>query len=215
MVQRIPATEWSERVEALLPRFSAGRDRVEKFLAERLALVGGRDSFVEPTLRVKGEELPALEALRRWLESTEQTALVLGEYGSGKSTMLAKWCADLWDKEGTSRPLPCSLGASAAARDAEGLLLDAADTPDTPANRAALRLLIQTQRILPCFDGFDEMATRVGADEMVARLSGLLGVAAEGGRVVVSSREHYFESESALRSTTAEAMQRALGASPG
>ncbi|HYO54562.1 pentapeptide repeat-containing protein, partial [Archangium sp.] len=212
-VRAVSTEEGRKRLEALLPRFEPAGERARVLLAERLASVKG--AFVEPTVRVGEEELPALKALDRWLSSTDQTALVLGDYGSGKSTTLAKWCTGLWERGDASRPLLCSLASAAPARDAHGLLLDAAGTPDTPAHRAALRLLIQTRRLLPVFDGFDEMATRLGSSGLAGRLSELLGVAEGGGRVVVSSREHYFESESTLHSTAAQALSQALGASAG
>ncbi|MBN1209953.1 MAG: pentapeptide repeat-containing protein, partial [Myxococcaceae bacterium] len=202
-----------QRLEALLSRFEKGRDRVQALRAERLASVNG--AFVQPTVQRGETKLPALEALDQWLASRDQTALVLGEYGSGKSTTLAEWCSRLWERGDAPRPLLCSLASAATARDALGLLLDAAGADDTTANRAALRLLINAQRVLPIFDGFDEMATRLGSSGLAGRLSELLGVAEDTGRVVVSSREHYFESEATLHSTTAEALRQAVGASVG
>ena len=211
-VRVVPTETGKTRLAALLSRFDKGRAHVERLRAERLPSV---KSFVEPTVRMDEEKAAALKALDQWLASTDQTLLVLGEYGSGKSTTLAEWCSRLWERDDAPRPLLCSLASAATARDAHGLLLDAAGAEDTPANRAALRLLLKTQRLLPVFDGFDEMATRLGSGGLASRLSELLGVAEGGGRVVVSSREHYFESEATLHSTAAEALRQALGASAG
>ncbi|KFA89112.1 pentapeptide repeat-containing protein, partial [Archangium violaceum] len=212
-MQCVSTESGKKRLEALCSRFEKGRERVEVLRAERLATVNG--SFVQPTVRVGEVSLPALDALDQWLESGDQTALVLGEYGAGKSTTLAVWCSRLWSQDEAPRPLLSSLASAATGRDAHGLLLDAAGAEDTPANRAALRLLIRTRRVLPVFDGFDEMATRLGSSGLAGRLSELLGVAEETGRVVVSSREHYFESETTLHSTAAEALRQALGTSSG
>ncbi|EPX62050.1 hypothetical protein D187_009953 [Cystobacter fuscus DSM 2262] len=212
-VQRVSTESSTKQLEALRSRFEKGRERVEALRVERLASVNG--SFVQPTVRVGETSLPALEGLDQWLGSGLQTALVLGEYGAGKSTTLAVWCSRLWSRDEAPRPLLCSLASAATGRDTHGLLLDAAGTEDTPANRAALRLLIRTRRVLPVFDGFDEMATRLGSGGLAGRLSELLGVAEDTGRVVVSSREHYFESETTLHSTAVEALSQALGASSG
>ena len=212
-LQRVSTESAQKRLEALRPRFEKGRERVEALRAERLASVNG--SFVQPTVRMGEASLPALVALDLWLDSRDQMALVLGEYGAGKSTTLAEWCSRLWSRDEAPRPLLCSLASAATGRDAHGLLLDASGAEDTPANRAALSLLIKTRRMLPVFDGFDEMATRLGSGGLAGRLSELLGVAEQTGRVVVSSREHYFESETTLHSTAAEALRQALGTSSG
>jgi WD40 repeat protein/predicted amidohydrolase len=217
-VQVVSAAKLPERLAALLPRFKGSQERVKQLRAGRLESVN--NTFVEPTVRVGKKEQGALAALDEWLASSNQTALLLGDYGSGKSTTLAEWCFRLWERSDAPHPLLCNLASAAMTRDAEGLLLDATGTQDepvedTPANRAALHLLLRAGRLLPVFDGFDEMATRLGSDGLAGRLSELIGVAAGGGRVVVSSREHYFESEDTLSSTTASALRQALGASAG
>ena len=52
-----------------------------------------------------------------------------------------------------------------------------------------MELLIRAKRLLPIFDGFDEMATRVTKEELPERLASLLAVAGSSGRVVISSRD--------------------------
>ncbi|MDC0743594.1 SIR2 family protein [Polyangium mundeleinium] len=69
--------------------------------------------------------------------------------------------------------------------------------------------------LVPCFDGFDEMATRVGQADLGGRLAGLLEVACGGGWVVLSCRDHYFPTETGLRTTAEQALAKALGASAG
>ena len=59
------------------------------------------------------------------------------------------------------------------------------------------------------------MATRLTPADVAGRLSDLLSVAQGGGRVVVSSRDHYFPTEENLATTTDQALARALGESGG
>ncbi len=210
-IRAVPTEAARARLESLRSRFDKGQERVEKLPLGAAGLREGLRRAHGPQRR--NDAARAGGARSAGLAPPIRRSLVLGEYGAGKSTTLAEWCSTLWKRDQATRPLLCSLASAATARDAHGLLLDAAGAEDSPANRAALRLLIKTQRLLPVFDGFDEMATRLGSGGLASRLSELLGVAEGSGRVVVSSREHYFESEETLHSTAAEALRQALGAS--
>ncbi|HLL03000.1 MAG TPA: pentapeptide repeat-containing protein [Myxococcaceae bacterium] len=206
----IPPTSLRSRAQALLPRFEGARALVSSLREERLREVQGQ--FVEPDARVRdGAREPLLGALESWLDSGPRTALLLGEFGSGKSTALAEWAWRRWQKEEVPRPLLANIAGATTDRGAEALLLEAAGLEDTITHRAALRVLIQHQLLVPCFDGFDEMATRTDATELAGRLAGLLGVARGGGRVLVSSRSHYFPTEAHLQNAVAEALAQALG----
>ncbi|WP_437290536.1 pentapeptide repeat-containing protein [Sorangium sp. So ce406] len=210
----IPPDAMMARIADLVARFGGARAVITALRDQRLHEVDGR--FVEPDARVDGgEATPMLGALDAWLSSGEQTALMLGEFGLGKSTALAAWACGRW--ESGQRPLPVvvNLAGASPSASAEQLLLQAARLDDNPENRAALRLLTQHRLIVPCFDGFDEMATRLEAAELAGRLSGLLEVAEGGGKVMVSSRDNYFPSEAHLTTTTESALAQALGASAG
>jgi WD40 repeat protein len=214
-LEEIAAAEYPKRITALLPRYKGAREVIEALREQRLREVLGQ--FVAPDVIIAGTrgKQPIFDALDAWLASDEQTALILGEFGAGKSTSLCEWAHRLWAKEGAARPILVSLAAASRAMDPEGLLLEAARAEDTRKNRAALRLLIRRRLILPCFDGFDEMATRLEASDLAGRLSGLLEVGRGGGKVVVTSRDNYFPSEAELRTTAESALAQALGASAG
>jgi hypothetical protein len=225
---------FAERASRLLPRFDGARQVIEQLRQQRLRDVGGK--FVWPHVRVQGqdESRSACEALDEWLASSEQTALLLGEFGTGKSTLLAQWAVRRWDEQpamsrrilqtgvhgwdefpAQSRPVLCSLSGAGPSADAEALLLQASGIRDTLANRAALLLSIRRHQLLPIFDGFDEMATRLTPADLAGRLAELLRVARGGGQVVVSSRDHYFPTEDQLRTATEQALADALGRSSG
>ncbi|TKD09165.1 SIR2 family protein [Polyangium fumosum] len=199
-----------KRARRILPRFAGAQTRIDARVEDRLREVGGQ--FIEPAVRVDGTgPEPALAAMDTWLAEGGQTALLLGEFGTGKSTLLARWAQERWRAPTGPGALLVNLAGADTHMVAEQLLLDAADVSDDSANRAALALLVRYQLLVPCFDGFDEMATRVGEAELSGRLAGLLGVARGGGRVVLSCRDHYFPTETGLRATA----EQALGSSAG
>ncbi|WP_437899842.1 pentapeptide repeat-containing protein [Sorangium sp. So ce124] len=210
----VPSDARRDRIARLLPRFDGARAVIAALRDQRLREVDGR--FVEPDARVDGgEPTPMLGALDAWLSSGEPTALVLGEFGLGKSTALAVWADRRWESAATPLPLLVNLAGASPSASAEQLLLQAAGLADAPENRAAVRLLTRHRLLVPCFDGFDEMATRLEAAELAGRLSGLLEIAAGGGKVLVSSRDNYFPSQAHLTTTTDSALSQALGAPAG
>jgi WD40 repeat protein len=203
------------RCAALGPRFYGARQAIQSLSEHHLREVKGK--FVESEARVNGgERQPILGRLDDWLSSNEQTALLLGEFGSGKSTALAVWAERQWQRESGPRPILVNLAGAVPTMDAEGLLFEAAGAEDTPANRAAIRLLVRYRFAVPCFDGFDEIATRVGAADLAGRLAALLEIARGGpGQVLVSCRDNYFPTGAQLNTTTESALLQALGSSAG
>jgi WD40 repeat protein len=69
--------------------------------------------------------------------------------------------------------------------------------------------------LLPVFDGFDEMATRLTDKELAGSLSALIQAARGGGRVVISARASFFSSEPHLGAATVSALEQALRLSSG
>ncbi|HLM72961.1 MAG TPA: pentapeptide repeat-containing protein, partial [Polyangiaceae bacterium] len=214
-LQSIPVAEYPGRILSLLDRVKGARETIEELRRQKLREVEGH--FVPPDVLVNGgvTRRSILEALDEWLASDEQTALVLGEFGAGKSTSLAEWTYRHWEAGSRSHAILVSLATAPRAMDAEGLLLQAARAEDTRQNRAALRLLLRRRLVIACFDGFDEMATRLEASDLAGRLSGLLEVGRGGGKVVVTSRDNYFPSEEDLKTTSESALLSTLGASAG
>ncbi|MCA9641380.1 MAG: NACHT domain-containing protein, partial [Myxococcales bacterium] len=200
-------------VTILAPMFSGAQEIVSALRKQRLREVS--NEFVEPDASIGGESGSVLAMLDAWLASGDQTALVLGEFGVGKSTVLAQWAYDRWERGKEPLPILVNLAGVGPTAAPEALLLQAAGLDDVPKHRAALRLLIRYGHIVPCFDGFDEMATRLEGSELAGRLAALLEVAAGGGKVLISSRTNYFPSKEHLRTAADTALVQALGESAG
>lgn len=165
--------------------------------------------FIDPSLSVLGSILGGCEGIDRWLGHAGRMSalLLLGRFGSGKSTLLAEWAHRRWLTQNHLRPLLVNLAETSRAQDPWDMLARAARLDPTPANKAALELLLNQQKILAIFDGFDEMATRVSKEELAERLRALLSVADGGGRVILSSRDAYFGSEDELGRTLSESLE--------
>ncbi|XXX80807.1 pentapeptide repeat-containing protein [Sorangium sp. So ce134] len=214
-LEAIPQDALAPRIARLSPRFDGARGVIAALREQRLREVGGR--FVEPDARVDGrdEPTPLLGALDAWLSSGDKIALVLGEFGLGKSTALAAWAERRWASPEGPRPLLVNLAGASPNVTPEQLLLQAAGLQDLAANRAALRLLVRHRLLVPCFDGFDEMATRLAASELAGRRASLLEVTAGGGKAVISSREDHFPAEAHLQATAEGGPSQAPGAPAG
>ncbi len=179
---------------ALRPRLDGTIERVAAFRTRKLGHVRG--VFVPLDVLVDGERREVGGVLDAWFREGGRVCLVLGEFGRGKSTVLADWAVRRWT-EAWPRPLLVDLAGESVAADPLRMLLDAAGVPDEAAARAAMRVLVRRGDVVPCFDGFDEMATRVVSTDLPGRLRALVE-AAEGGRVLISSRDNYFRREDEL-----------------
>lgn len=144
---------------------------------------------------------PASQVLDDWAASTDRLALLLGEFGCGKSTLLNEWTLVRTRDRKLPLPLVVLLAEVGRDRSAEAAILDTVRLTDTTAERARLRLLINHDRIIPCFDGFDEFVTRVAPDEASIRLRQFMALAGRGGHVLVAAREHYFGGATHLSKT--------------
>lgn len=192
------------RIAGLRPVLDGARDVIIGLRDRRLREVGGH--YVDPDVAVDDRSGPARAALDAWLDpeppphdkAGRPIALVLGEFGAGKSTLLADWCLHRWrDRSDGPRPILIDLAGAGEQADALALVLGGCGLADTPAHRAAMALLIAAGHAVPCFDGFDEMATRMQASALAGRLTALTSVVAGGGHAVVSSRSNYFPGASA------------------
>jgi predicted amidohydrolase len=173
--------EIATRIAGLRPVLDGARDVIIGLRDRRLREVGGH--YVDPDVEVDDRSGPARAALDDWLDpeapphdkADRPIALVLGEFGAGKSTLLADWCLHRWrDRSDSPRPILIDLAGAGEQADALALVLGGCGLADTPAHRAAMALLIAAGHAVPCFDGFDEMATRLQASALGGRLAALM-----------------------------------------
>lgn len=195
----------------LCPQFASARLRAADERTRRLREVNGQ--FEEPSIEGGSGAGPvrALAALDVWLHSPSACAVVVGPFGCGKSTLLVHWAT--LPRTG-DRPILvyCNLAGAGESATAIGIVIAGAGLDDTPAHRAAVELLVRRGDLVPIFDGFDEMATRTSPDAIAGRLSELMSVAADGGKVVISSRDNYFPDDTSLQTTVTQALAKVLGA---
>jgi uncharacterized protein YjbI with pentapeptide repeats len=135
---------------------------------------------------------PALQLLDNWASSDDQVALLLGEFGCGKSTILNEWALDRVRGSSLGLPIVVLLARVSPEKTAITAVLESASLAETAGERARLQLLIRYGRVIPCFDGFDEFATRTAPGQTQLRLHQFLALARRGGRVAIAARDHYF-----------------------
>lgn len=158
------------------------------------------DTYEEPFFQdSKGHEM-ANAWLKRWkayASSESKWLIILGEYGTGKTT-LTRILQHRWLEEyraDPSQPIPIRIELRNFSRqfDARGLLHHFLDT-----NRLShvpiefLEFLIKSGRVILLLDGYDEMAQFLNARERRACLSALAELSSDGAKGILTSRPNYF-----------------------
>ncbi len=153
----------------------------------------------------------AVSRLLAWAQGQgPRSAVILGEYGSGKTFLCRVFCSaltkerqrsaeagpvpvyvDLRDVPLPSRDIEYSSTAQAVLRHALARLKT---REQTDAACHALREAVEAGLILLVLDGFDEIAARLSSHNSERLLRELLGLGGQRGRLLLSSRTHLFES---------------------
>ena len=155
----------------------------------------------------------AFDTVSGWLRETEpRFILILGEFGTGKTFLLC----ELARKLGTTltiAPILVELRALEKAGSVNQLL--AGHFARHPMDRIyaddRLRYMIQQGRVALLFDGFDELALRVGFERAADHLETLIQAAEGSARIVVTSRTSHFENDKQVRRRLGEDVGRVRG----
>lgn len=145
----------------------------------------------------------ALRFLWDLLASPDQRrfALVLGEFGAGKTFLLRELCRRMVVEKHPVWPVLVEMDKLEKRHDLPTLLAAHFAQADVPGfNYKAFQYMLDQGRIALLFDGFDELADRVTYDSVNAHFDTVLS-AARGGqaKVVLSSRRQHFLSEAQVK----------------
>ncbi|MDX1968255.1 MAG: metallophosphoesterase, partial [Planctomycetaceae bacterium] len=151
----------------------------------------------------------ALRDVAQWLSSTESCfTLILGEFGTGKTFLLNQLARRLGELPGIN-PVLIELRALDKANEIDQLLAQHfALKQFRIIDLDKLRYMIREGRIVLLFDGFDELALRVGFARAADHLDTLIQAADKNARMVVTSRTSHFENDKQVRNKLGDHVKR-------
>lgn len=148
------------------------------------------------------EKVLMREYVDDFIESEYKALLILGDYGSGKTSFCYIYTLELLDKfiQGRSRVLPILIklrGYNKAVGVAQ-LLTDyfVNDLGINNFNILSLKLLLKNINTVLIFDGFDEVAKKVDFDIKYDVLKEICSLAEKETKIVVTCRPNYFQNAS-------------------
>ncbi|MGQ0574635.1 MAG: pentapeptide repeat-containing protein [Pseudonocardia sp.] len=150
------------------------------------------------------------EELIRLLTADEGClALVLGDFGRGKSFVLREVARRLGEQERHLVPVLVDLRAVDKASDLRGLLAaHLATHGEGVINPKAFEYMLREGRVVLLFDGFDELVARLTYDRAVAHLRMLAAAAHDRAKIVVACRTQHFSSHQQVLDALAEHGER-------
>ena len=148
------------------------------------------------------EKVLMKEYVDSFLESEYKALLILGDYGSGKTSFCYVYTLELLDNflQGKSGVLPILIklrGYNKAVGVAQ-LLTDyfVNDLGINNFNIMSLKLLLKNINVVLIFDGFDEIAKKVDFDIKYDALKEICSLAEKETKIVVTCRPNYFQNAS-------------------
>ncbi len=155
----------------------------------------------------------ALDQVSAWLvEPDPRFILILGEFGTGKTFLLRQVALRLGQMDAAPVPLLIELRYLEKARKLDELLAQHfARQQFDRFDLTALHYMMRQGRVVLLFDGFDELALRVGYAQAAEHLDTLIEAAEGDARVVVSCRTSYFENDRQIRLALGRHVERVRG----
>jgi|GEM_PF-3128173 len=163
------------------------------------------EHFIEPTAQHENTKIPhpIISLINKWILDPEMNHLtLLGDYGSGKTTVLKKYCYELLlkyidvviNKGGRARiPIFIDLKKYHQAISLKQIVLDLFDTYSIKlSSYPAFEFALEEGQILLVLDGFDEMVSRGNYQVTLKNFKTLINQAKSKAKIILSCRTHYF-----------------------
>jgi WD40 repeat protein len=156
--------------------------------------------YIEPCVRREGKEdtEEAGSFLDQWLNRPEARQItLLGDYGTGKTSLARKLAHDLGEKhlKDPTQPVPVlvNLREAKSSLGLENLVIHHLQTHGIErASFKAFWHLLEQGFIVLIFDGFDELVTRTNARLTLENLRELNRAVTGNSKVLLTCRTHYF-----------------------
>ncbi len=163
---------------------------------------------------ITGDDFTALKYFSDWLGASNKNQLViLGDVGSGKSTLVRFLVYDLarnYLKDPVRHPAPVliPLGEVRKETSLEGVIHEHFSRRNLPvANFRRFEHLVRLGKIILFFDAFDEMADRVSFEDGFNNFREISRAAEAAGKVIVTCRVTYFKDVEEQREMIDEAFR--------
>ncbi|WP_437284240.1 pentapeptide repeat-containing protein [Sorangium sp. So ce406] len=143
--------------------------------------------------REKSATESALDALFRLLDAPHRRfALVLGDFGAGKTFLLRELARRMARERHPLVPVLIELGRIEKQRSLDSLLAQHFALANEPVDLRAFRYMLAEGRVALLFDGFDELALRLTYDRALEHFDTVVQAAEGIAKVVVTSRTQHF-----------------------
>ncbi len=157
---------------------------------------------------VKDTTADALTQVAGWMQQPGPAfALILGEPGTGKTFLMLELARRLAAVP-CMRPILVELRGMEKAKTVAAMLGALFADHKQPSDPKKLNHMVREGAVTLLFDGFDELALRVGYQRAADHLNEIIAAAqGEAPHIVVTSRTSHFESDKQVRNKLAEALQ--------
>jgi len=191
------ALDFTPYLEDLVGAFD--RDDFARYYVDLSGETVTRDASTGKETRM--EYTPIDKYVSDWLKSPGRNVLVvLGEYGTGKTTLCAKLARDAANdildgrRPNARLPILISLSDFSKTIDIESLITNQLVNKCgiSNANFRVFRMLNEEGFLLLILDGFDEMAQRVDFDVTYSNFRNLMQLAKSKSKVLITCRTEYF-----------------------
>ncbi|WP_437720501.1 pentapeptide repeat-containing protein [Sorangium sp. So ce861] len=162
--------------------------------------------------REKSATESALDALWRLLDAPHRRfALVLGDFGAGKTFLLRELARRMARDRHPLVPVLIELGRIEKQRSLDSLLAQHFALANEPVDLRAFRYMLAEGRIALLFDGFDELALRLTYDRALEHFDTVVQAAEGIAKVVVTSRTQHFLTDPPIKRELARRAEQLQG----